>query len=441
MQFMLDQPMKKNQTETDFVNLILQLGKEKEFLRDEIYCQVIKQTTKNPVKQNCTRGWRLFNLVTGFFPCSNTLLPYCTRHLEAIIQDANHPFQELASVCMKNLSRSLSFGGRRHIPSHSEMEAILAGRNSRRLPIMLPGGNEFSCKIRSFSVAFEVVQDFCTEMGIINPAEVKEFSIYATRKGGDGTRPIHSDEYLFDFLLDDGSISLSFHRIIWKQPLQFNNDLYLEFHYQLLLANYLGGRMLLPMNGSTIYQQLAELTALQHLALGLTDLPSNSEVKQYLPRMDRLNSSDERLLATIRAQFSTLGPLGHLDAKARFIKSVSLLPFFGFDVFTAQKVSHRSCPSPSLVAVSHNVIKIIDPKSQNACLTMSLEDMQCLRSIRPKKDKLPSVEISFSGQTQPRTVSFSLKQAKELCHTIAVIMEEMVKPPCSSASSRAGTPH
>ncbi|XP_052427113.1 unconventional myosin-XVB isoform X2 [Carassius gibelio] len=441
MQFMMDQPMKKNQTESDCVNSILQLGKEKEFLRDEIYCQVIKQTTKNPVKESCTRGWRLFNLVTGFFPCSNTLLPYCTLHLETIVQDANHPFQELASVCLKNLRRSLRFGGRRHIPSHSEMEAILAGRNSRRLPIKMPGGIEFTCKIRSFSVAFEVLQDFCAEMGVINSVEVKEFSIHATKKGGDVNRPIHADEYLFDFLLDDGSISLSFHRIIWKQPMQFSNDLYLEFHYQLLVANYLGGKLLLPTNSATVYQQVAELTALQHLALGLTDLPSNAEVKQYLPRMDQLNSNDERLLATIRAQFSTLGPLSHLDAKARFIKSVSMLPSFGFDVFTAQKVSHRSCPSPSLIAVNHEFIKILDPKSQNVCLTMSMEDVQSLRSIRPKKDKLPSVEISFSGQTQPRTISFSLKQAKELCHTIAVIMEEVVKPSYGSLSSRSATPH
>ncbi|XP_051958632.1 unconventional myosin-XV-like [Xyrauchen texanus] len=442
MQFMLDQPLKKNQTEGDCVRHILQLGKEKEFLRDEIYCQVVKQTTKNPVKENCTRGWRLLTLITGFFPCSNTLLSYFTRHLETIIRDANHPFQDLANVCEKNLRLSLNFGGRRHIPSHSEMDAILAGRNSRRLPIMLPGGTEFTCKIRSFSVAFEVETDICSEMGIMNPVEVKEFSIHATKKGENMVRPIHSDEYLFDFLLDDGSISLSFHRVIWKQPLHFNNDLYIEFHYQLLMANYLEGKMLLPSNSPTIYQQVAELTVLQHLALGLTQPPSNPEVKQYLPRVDQVSANDERLLASIRAQFSAIGPQNHLDAKAGFLKIVISLPLFGMNIFTAQKVSHRICPSPSLIAVNHEVILVLDPKTQNICLKMALEDVQSLRSIRPKKDKLPTVEVNFGNPTSLKTVSFSLKQAKQFCHTVAVIMEEVVKPTAySNLSSRTGTPN
>uniref|UniRef100_A0A8C2CBB6 MyTH4 domain-containing protein n=1 Tax=Cyprinus carpio TaxID=7962 RepID=A0A8C2CBB6_CYPCA len=376
--------MKKNQTESDCINFILQLGKEKEFLRDEIYCQVIKQTTKNPVKENCTRGWRLFSLVTGFFPCSNTLLPYCTRHLEAIFQDANHPFQELASVCMKNLKRSLSFGGRRYIPSHSEMEAILV--------------NIFSHSYAQMNThSHQSVLSYC-------------FCFFLTLSLGDVTRPIHSDEYMFDFLPDDGSISLSFHRIIWKQPLQFNNDLYLEFHYQLLVANYLKGKLLLPMNSSTIYQQVAELTALQHLALGLT-APSAI----LMPKL-ALSVSEQTCLNVSRQLLNHFSNcfhiLIHINKLFNFPESVSLLPFFGFDVFTAQKVSNRSCPSPSLVAVNYEVIKILDPKSQNACLTMSLEDVQSLRSVRPKKDKLPSVEISFSGQTQPTTVSFSLKQSR-----------------------------
>ncbi|KAK6329453.1 hypothetical protein J4Q44_G00014310 [Coregonus suidteri] len=188
MQFMGDQPLGNHKSEEDCVSHVLLLGKEKEFLRDEIYCQVIKQTTNNTHKQSCTRGWRLLNLVTGFFPCSGVLNPYVTHHLKNISQDPKHPYQELSQYCNENLFRSLIHGGRRHVPSHVEMEAILAGRSSRRFPIKLPGGVDFPCKIRSFSVALEVVEELCTEMGIQDPSEVNEFSIHANRDQGRRTK-------------------------------------------------------------------------------------------------------------------------------------------------------------------------------------------------------------------------------------------------------------
>uniref|UniRef100_A0A3B4YEH4 Myosin XVB n=1 Tax=Seriola lalandi dorsalis TaxID=1841481 RepID=A0A3B4YEH4_SERLL len=242
MQFMGDIPMKKNNNQSNCLSHILLLGKEKELLRDEIYCQVIRQTTNNPT---CTLGWRLLSLMTGFFSCSGTLQPYVTHHLHSISQDYEHPYQ-LARLCQDNLQRTLSFGGRRSLPSDIEMEAILAGKNFRRTPLQLPGGVDFAIKIHSFTMAADAAADICKNMGLSEPAEIKEFVIMAIRLKGGLVRPLHPEEYLFDFLLDDNSMFLSLRRVMWRSPLSFRSDLYLEFHYQQFMST-------LPLFGSNTF--------------------------------------------------------------------------------------------------------------------------------------------------------------------------------------------
>ncbi|KAL6094730.1 myo15b [Pungitius sinensis] len=429
MQFMGDMPMTESNSQADCLSHILLLGKEKELLRDEIYCQVIKQITNNPTRSVCTLGWRLFNLITGFFPCSGTLQPFVSRHLRDISQNYDHPYQELAGVCQDNLQRSFSFGGRRNVPSYVEMEALLAGKTSRRIPIQLPGGVDFPIRIRSFSMAAEVVTEFCKEMSISNPTEIKEFSILTHQNQGEMVRPLRAEEYLFDFLLDDGSVFFSLRRLMWRSPLSYNSDLYVEFHYQQLLVDFRSGRLMVTpaAGGPSSVQQIAELSALQYLAQGLQDQPSLQELKEYLPSQDGLSRKAEEIHSFCLGQIATMQSLSPQDAKIQFIEMLCTMPQFGSNSFLAQKVSQRGCPSPCMVSISQEGVLFLHPKTQQRAFMIPLADVRSMRTIGPKKQgKVPSVEIHYNSLGRAKKVTAHLKEAKEFCHILALMMEELV---------------
>uniref|UniRef100_A0A4W4GDE8 Myosin XVB n=1 Tax=Electrophorus electricus TaxID=8005 RepID=A0A4W4GDE8_ELEEL len=325
---------------------VLGLGKEKEFLRDEIYCQIIKQVSNNPLKESCARGWLLLHLVTGFFPCSNTLLPYMKRQLQSCSLDPSHPYHELSRMCENNLRRSLTYGGRRHIPSQAELEALLKYTYSSTWP------NHWKCQYENFPQCLLFICSICTSF---LDGEV---------------RPIHPDEYPFDFLLDDGSIVFSFHRLAWQHPLHFDNDLYIEFHYQLVL------------------------------------------------------SSAEKLLSATLKQLSVIASLSPLEAKVCFLGEWPVI------------IVSLSCLHSAITCVQYQSHDLLATLSlQITALTIPLEQVRSLRTLLPKKEKVPGVEINYGNASQVKTITFYLKQARELCHIISVIMEELVRPHASGSVS------
>lgn len=143
-----DYPSKRTRSVNELTDQIFEGALKAEPLKDEIYCQTLKQLTDNHIKWEsflllgpnalaCVqqikpevsmpwviflllglslsryseeKGWELLWLCTGLFPPSNILLPHVQRFLQS---RKHHP---LATDCIQRLQKALRYGTKR-LPS------------------------------------------------------------------------------------------------------------------------------------------------------------------------------------------------------------------------------------------------------------------------------------------------------------------------------------
>uniref|UniRef100_A0A667H310 Myosin XVB n=1 Tax=Lynx canadensis TaxID=61383 RepID=A0A667H310_LYNCA len=382
MQFMQDQPKPRGKNESELLYELLRLCRE-ENLRDEIYCQVIKQVTGHPQQEHCARGWSFLSLLAGFFPPSTTLMPYVTKFL----QDSG-PSQELAQKSQEHLQHTVKYGGRRRLPSPGEIQAflVLGGRG--------------------------------------------------VQKGQALVRPLWPHEYLNSVL--DQDVSLHSRRLSWETQLHFDHPTYITTHYKQVLRDYLQGKLLVSPQANA---QLARLAALQHRSQTQEDRLSEQDLLAYLPKpLQRLVSTSTiknlveqelrwmQACSSQEAQISFIGPRATVTRTALpappFPEAVSQLPLFGYTVYVVLRVSQLALPGPSLLGLNRQHLILMDPSSQKLYCSVALKDLQRLHLLSPlESDGPPGLELNYGSADNPQTIWFELVKAQELKHTIAFLKD------------------
>ncbi|XP_062886986.1 unconventional myosin-XVB-like [Mobula hypostoma] len=427
MRFMGDQPLKKKRSDIDYLESILKLCKKKKLLLDEVCCQIIKQITDNPKNESCIKGWRMLHIFLGYYPCSNNLAPYVTSYLQEISINPNHPFQEIAKLCQENIQRTLEFGGRQHLPSNLEMAACAKGRSSRRINVQLPGKLVHVSKIKPFTVGHELVMEICATIGITDTEEAKEFSLIADKDNGKVAKPIRWSEYLFDFLLDDNSVKFYFQRIIWKEPLRFYNDLYIDLHYNQVVPIYLKGQLLLPNNISEAEHHIAILAAYQFKGSTENPEPTKQQLKMYLPKTLRKMNTDAVLRQTLQ-ELNAMHHLSAVEAKMHFLTAVHTMPLFGYNIFVVKKTSSFLIPVPCIMAFNEEDLMVLSEEGKEKHLRIPMREIQMMRMKRATDESsFPLMEINYGSPVKPYMITFEVKEAKKICHMIGMILDDILQ--------------
>ncbi|CAM9308649.1 unnamed protein product [Lampetra fluviatilis] len=432
MKFMGDYPL-KGQGEVDSVFSLLKFSENQPEMRDEIYCHIVKQITSNksPKPDSCHRGWRLLYIVTAYSKCSDNLKPYLLRYLREVANDSKASFQGMARVCEQHLRRTLQMGGRTHLPSSMELKALVAGRNSKRQLILLPGAIERHVKIKTNSTVQDVIEEICQEMGLHRQEAQEEFAIFLVTNRGESVRPLQKKEYILDVSSEAEKVDemhrFWFRRIVWVRPLKFDNELYISMHFNQILPEYMNGLFLVLTAGridDQLTQQVAKLAALQHRIKGSDYQPTQREVGEYIPAQVLRMQRPQSWLGVVLQHSAQVQALSAHQARAQFMGLASALPLFGSAFFFVQSSSNTAITTPCILAVNQQGLSFLNSITHEVLVSFPMQEVQSTRTQRPTQgETIPYVEIMLGNLMSQRIMQLQLQQGMELCRVIAMHQE------------------
>ncbi|XP_077940214.1 unconventional myosin-XV isoform X2 [Gasterosteus aculeatus] len=435
MKFMGDLPL-KGQTEQDLVTTILKLSGEHGLIKDEAYCQLMKQVTSNTSSKpdSCQRGWRLLYILAAFHRCSDVMKPFVLKFLQDACDSPGMQYQGVAKACEQNLRRTFQYGGRIQYPNSMELKAMLAGRSSKRQLFLLPGGIERHLKIKTCSVALDVIEELCYEMELHRTEALDEYAVFLVTHKGQNVRPLNKREYILDIATEaesvDANYSLWFRRVIWSLALKLDNELYVTMHYNQVLPDYLKALMSVVPHGKASdpqLQQIARLSALQHRAKDTVYLPTLREVQECVPPQFYCKQGSQLWLNMTTQHMQQVQPLNPHQARAQFLGLVSAFPKFGSSFFYIQSCSSASIQAPCILAVNLNGLHFLNKDTHEAIVRFPLKEVQSTRTQRPTSgSSYPYVEIMIGDLLNQRITQLQLEQGLELCRVIAMHVENML---------------
>uniref|UniRef100_A0A3B3ULE9 Unconventional myosin-VIIa-like n=1 Tax=Poecilia latipinna TaxID=48699 RepID=A0A3B3ULE9_9TELE len=249
LKYMGDYPTRQMQSPLELTDQIFSPPTKHEALRDEIYCQIMKQMTSNNNRFSIELGWQLLWLCCGLFPPSQALL----RHAQKFVETRRR--EQLASDCLQRLQSSLRIDPRKLPPHQVEVDAIQQNSTQIFHKIYFPNDTEEQIfEVATSTRIRDLIQNISKKLKL---ASADGFSIFV--KTHDKVLSLNDTDYFFDSLRqitdwskqakrikDGGPVNISYH-VFFMRKLWFNvipgrdTEADLIFHFPQELPKYLRG--------------------------------------------------------------------------------------------------------------------------------------------------------------------------------------------------------
>jgi len=375
LKYMGDLPSRAVRTSTELTDQIFSPPLKHEILRDEVYCQLMRQLTANKNPMSEERGWELLWMATGLFPPSKNLVK------DLALFQRSHKNSVSADSILR-LEKTLKAGQRKFPPHQVEVEGIQHKTTEIWHKVYFPDDTEEAILVESSTRA----QDLCkTLVDQLNLVSGQGFSLFV--KMVDKIFSIPENEFFFDFIRHlsewvakarpnrDGSTQQYSYQVFFMKKLWINTvpgrdrnaDLIFHFHQE--VPKFLRGWH------SIDVKQAANLAALLYRTrfgkskeeLGVS---AQQGLLQELVPSDQLNLlklPDWR--KEIDKAHNKHSGISSEDAKVEFLKEVFKLPTFGCTFFEVKQSTDQNYPELLLIAIGKQGVSLIDRETKQILVT------------------------------------------------------------------------
>eukprot|EP00049_Salpingoeca_infusionum_P014556 m.275108 g.275108 ORF g.275108 m.275108 type:complete len:2303 (+) comp15693_c0_seq2:157-7065(+) len=421
MRFMGDY-MAKGKTELDVVTTILETCRQHEVLRDEVYCQLMKQVTNNKSQrvESCSRGWRLIAIVTAFSKPSEKFEPYLRSFLQSFAYNSARDFHGEAGIALRNLKQTIKYGGRKRLPDRGEVSAVIRGSYSRTFKIFMPGDRMKTLRFASTAVIADVLRTVCEKM---EQPMVDQFALFVhTEKSRFGTL-IKPESYLVDIVsrLDAKQIPhrLYFRKIMWYGNESFTNTFYCSTIFYQTLADFVNGN-LLPLKSlapEVCATVLPRLVCLYYVATH----PSFSKpellatMDKYIPKRVVEIFPVEEWRAKASEQYDKLDLESAVDAQRVFMQTVKdHLKLYGSRFFSLEYVSDRRIGKPCTLAINDRGLVFLDKDSGATLLSYQFNEIVSFRKLGSAQSGSHFIDLKLGNLMVNKVTRCSTRQSHEM---------------------------